>query len=196
MVNEDWHDASNSRYEFRVWGPQSDAQRRLASLADVTAEEHVEDCYLLTADPATNIKIRRNRLKIKRLASRRQGFERWVSGKPQLALDNPVGQPDGRLGLGLADAIGQLGPGGVHPLLVTKHRRRFRFGALRAEITDLKVFGRPGSLSTTAIEGRNLRDLIRFRSSLGLDPAPNLAVHLAIDPRCEASRVWPPVAAG
>lgn len=196
MVNDDWQELSNSRYEFRVWGAHTDAQRRLVSLADAAAEEQVEDCYLLTADPTTNIKIRGNRLKIKRLASRRQGFERWVSGKPKGVQGDQPGRP-GETGLGLAETIRHLGPvGGVHPLLVAKHRRRFRFGSLRAEITDLKVFGRPGSLSTTAIEGRNLRDLIRLRSSLGLDPAPNLAVHLAIDPRCGERRIWPLVAAG
>lgn len=197
MIDGNWEEASNSRYEFRVWGSHTDAKRRLVALADMTVEERIDDCYLLTPDPATNIKIRKNRLKVKRLVSRRLGFERWANGRLPDAEDARPRPANADPVPGVADAIDHLGPaGGVHPLLVTKHRRRFRFGSMRAEITDLKVYGRPGSLSTTAIEGRNLRDLIGLRSSLGFDFAPNLAVHLAIDPRCESGQVWPLVAAG
>jgi hypothetical protein len=89
---------------------------------------------------------------------------------------------------GLGDVVEELHPAAdLRPLFVTKHRMRFRFGSMRAEVTDLEVGQNGERLCTTAIEGRDLLDLIRLRSSLGLDLVPNVAVHLALDPRFQAN---------
>lgn len=186
-----------SRYEFRVWGNQDEAHRRLLSLADSSTEKHFKDCYLLVDDPTCNLKIRRNRLKVKRLVEERFGFQRWSTNWHRVTTEASPESSDTRT---LAEAAGLAAPtdlgqvveelhpaADLRPLFVTKHRMRFRFGSMRAEVTDLEV-GRNGEhLCTTAIEGRDLLDLIRLRSSLGLDLVPNVAVHLALDPRFQSN---------
>lgn len=186
-----------SRYEFRVWGDQDAALDRLSSLADSERNESFEDCYLLVQDPSCNLKIRRNRLKVKRLVEERFGFQRWSTdwhritvGAEEAGADHGRMSPeaievpsDGNQTM-LADVINGLDPtANLRPVFVTKHRRRFRFGSMRAEVADLEIGGRSGRLCTTAIEGHNLLDLIQLRSALGFDLTPNVAVHLALDLR-------------
>ena len=155
------------RYEFRVWGEHRRAHRQLATLAELERQERLDDCYLLVGDRTFNAKIRRNRLKIKRLIGVRHGFQRWVSSHTDLT-SWPL------LPLDTSD--------GVRPVFVTKHRRRFRFGSVRAEAAEVDVLGRPGLLRTLAIEGKDLDELVRLRSTLGLAHVPNVALHLAVDP--------------
>lgn len=186
-----------SRYEFRVWGHQDEAHRRLLSLADSASEKHFKDCYLLVDDPTCNLKIRRNRLKVKRLVEERFGFQRWSTNWHRVTTEAPqadrgpqsaqtVVMPTDPTGLG--DVVEELHPtADLRPLFVTKHRMRFRFGSMKAEVTDLEVGSSGEHLCTTAIEGRDLLELIRLRSSLGLDLVPNVAVHLALDPRFQSN---------
>jgi hypothetical protein len=186
-----------SRYEFRVWGHQDEAHRRLLSLADSSSEKHFKDCYLLIDDPTCNLKIRRNRLKVKRLVEERFGFQRWSTDWHKVTTEaaphsgGAQAAPGGAVrteSAGLGDVVEELHPAAdLRPLFVTKHRMRFRFGSMRAEVTDLEVGQNGERLCTTAIEGRDLLDLIRLRSSLGLDLVPNVAVHLALDPRFQAN---------
>lgn len=187
-----------SRYEFRVWGDQDEAYRRLANLADSAREEQLEDCYLLLTDPACNLKIRRNRLKVKRLVEERFGFQRWSTNWQRVTAEaselvdeasqadsEAVMRPDSA---GYEAVVGELRPVvNLRPVFVTKYRRRFRFGSMRAEVTDMEIGGQNERMCTTAIEGRNLLDLIQLRSSLGFDLVPNVAVHLALDPRFQAN---------
>ncbi|MGI9611400.1 MAG: hypothetical protein ACR2QO_00710 [Acidimicrobiales bacterium] len=153
------------RYEFRVWGEHEAARRQLSMLADVERHEQLDDCYLLVDDSGYNAKIRRNCLKIKRLVEVTLGFQRWSSSTSDLV--GPVPQ---------LDAFG-----GVRAVFVTKERCRFRFGSIRAEVTEVDVIGQPGTLRTLAIEGKDLDDLIRLRSALGLAHLPNVALHLAVE---------------
>ena len=153
------------RYEFRVWGEHEAARRQLSVLADVERHEQLDDCYLLLDDWSYNAKIRRNCLKIKRLVDVRLGFQRWSSSKSDLV--GPVPQLDTS--------------GGVRAVFVTKERCRFRFGSIRAEVTEVDVFGQPGVLRTLAIEGKDLDELVRLRSVLGLAHLPNVALHLAVE---------------
>lgn len=182
-----------SRYEFRVWGDQDEAHRRLLSLADSASEKHFRDCYLLVDDPTCNLKIRRNRLKVKRLVEERFGFQRWSTNWHRVTAEAPDAVRETQTTsavvvtpatTGLGDVVEELHPAAdLRPVFVTKHRMRFRFGSMRAEVTDLEVGANGERLCTTAIEGRDLLDLIRLRSSLGFDLVPNVAVHLALDPR-------------
>ena len=188
-----------SRYEFRVWGDPDSALDRLSSLADTERDESFEDCYLLVQDPSCNLKIRRNRLKVKRLVEERFGFQRWSTDWHRISVDPGRDRSESTGGMMdpeaieteqqrnqtlLADVVTALDPtANLRPVFVTKYRRRFRFGSMRAEVADLEIGGRSGRLCTTAIEGRNLLDLIQLRSALGLDLTPNVAVHLALDLR-------------
>lgn len=179
-----------------MWGHQDGVVRRLWDLADSTSEKHFEDCYLLTTDPTCNLKIRRNRLKIKRLVEERLGFQHWSTRWHRLVdpTARRVGNGEGGQRPAPASGFGGLGHGadslapisGVRPIFVVKHRLRFRFGSVRAEVADFEVGGRAEPLYTTAIEGRDLGELVRLRSALGLDRVPNVAVHLAIDRRLGA----------
>ena len=73
---------TGARFEHRVWGKQRKARKLLAKLATEQTTERVNDCYLLSDDPAWNAKIRNNTLKIKQLVA-----ERKASGwKPDPSL--------------------------------------------------------------------------------------------------------------
>lgn len=192
---------AKGRYEFRVWGDRKDVYQRLSDLADSDRRERLEDLYLIVDDESCNAKIRENRLKIKRLVGQRAGFDRWSSSwcpdmrnapEPleELAeLLSPPGAP-GRSDVAfLDDALRELGPDhGIVPVFVTKRRRRFRFGTIKAEASTVEIDGRPGRFKTLAIEGPNLADLVTLRTSLGLNDVPNLALHLAVDPSYRGRR--------
>jgi hypothetical protein len=179
--------ASKSRYEFRVWGDRSEVGDRLSSVADSERQESLKDWYLLVGDRARSLKVRRSRLKVKRLVEERFGFQRWSSDwyslkvreSADLVLDPGQAAADG---LEAMTGDGHDLATTLRPVLVTKHRKRFRCGSVRAEMADLEIDGRTGRLCTVAIEGRNLVDLIHLRSTLGIDLVPNVAVPWVLDP--------------
>jgi hypothetical protein len=182
-----------TRYEYRVWGKHRAARKVLSRLATEQADERIEDCYLLVDDVPLNAKVRDNNLKIKQLVSEHKGFERWESGL-HLSADtapSPFDQLFDELGLDrprqgkkfdLREAVSNLDPeSGVRAVFVTKHRRRYRVGELRAEVTDIEIHESREVLHTLSIEGDDLGALIALRKELGLRGEPNLAVHEAID---------------
>ncbi len=182
----------NPRFEYRVWGRHAKAQRRLAKLADHETQERINDCYLLTDDSTWNAKVRDNRLKLKRLVAERKGFERWVSGNYYASDEAPAPFDElcdeldlervrSKGSYNLTAAIDGLDPElGIRAVFVTKRRRRYRIGPLRAEVTDIVIKETQESLTTLAIEGENLGELIALRKELGLKSEPNVPVHQAI----------------
>lgn len=187
MTTERKSRSLKSRYEFRVWGDRTEAGQRLSSVADSEREELIEDWYLLIDDRACSLKVRRSRLKVKRLVEERFGFQRWSSNWHSLKVLGSD-EPEFDLARNPVDGLEAVGVPGqdlattLRPVLVTKHRTRFRCGSVRAEIADLQVDGHPGSLCTVAIEGRDLVDLLHLRSALGIDLVPNVAVPWVLDP--------------
>jgi hypothetical protein len=184
---------TGARFEYRVWGPHRRARKALAKLASEQTSETIEDCYLLVADPSWNAKIRDNTLKIKQLVAEHKGFERWTSDRHHSAdtVPSPFDILFERLGLDrpqrgeefdLSAEIAALGPdAGVRPVFVTKQRRRFRIGNLRAESTDIRIHESGEVLHTLSIEGDDLEDLASLRKRLGLRGQDNVAVHSALD---------------
>lgn len=181
-----------ARYEYRVWGRRADLQRHLSGLADSVHHDSIEDCYLLVADPACNAKIRGKRLKVKRLIDERFGFQRWSSTWHRLdRIPEPFGAMLAELTdqphqwddpQSLASAIGEVESlHSIRAVYVAKDRRRFRLGSIRAEAVELEIPGLGRPLTTVAFGGRDLGQLIQLRRTLGLDLAPNVAVHLAVD---------------
>ena len=55
MVGDHGPFASGVRYEFRVWGRQRRARRRLARMGEVVRDHVVTDCYLLGDDADWNV---------------------------------------------------------------------------------------------------------------------------------------------
>ena len=186
-------DSSDARYEYRVWGEHRQARKRLAKLADEQLSETVDDCYLLVDDSSWNAKIRDNTLKIKQLVAERKGFEQWTSDRhrsvdtvptpfdllfEQLGLDRPQRGEE----YDLPREIAALGPSaGVRAVFVTKERRRYRVGGLRAEATDITIHELGGTLHTLSIEGDDLGELAALRKRLGLRGEENISVHNALD---------------
>lgn len=182
-----------ARFEYRVWGKHGKARSLLAELADESSSEQVDDCYLLVDDPSWNAKVRNNTLKIKQLVAEDKGFERWVSGKFRSSDDAPspfdelydqldLDRVRGKGSYDLADAIARLDPAGdVRAVFVTKQRRRYRVGGLRAEVTDVEIAETGEVLRTLAIEGEDLDELVALRKKLGLRGEPNTPVHRAIE---------------
>jgi hypothetical protein len=184
---------TGARFEYRVWGAHRRARKMLAELADEETSEQVDDCYLLVADSSWNAKIRDNTLKIKQLVAERKGFEQWTSDRhhcvetvplpfdavfERLGLDRPQAGEE----FDLHAAIAALGPdAGVRPVFVTKQRRRFRIGGLRAESTDIRIHETGEKLHTLSIEGDDLGDLAALRKRLGLRGEENVSVNNALD---------------
>lgn len=194
---DDEQATSKRRYEFRVWGGWSDACRQLKRLAGDERRQRLSDCYLLGGDPARNTKIRHSKVKVKHLVEERQGFQRWSSVWHGLAEDAP--RPFDRL----LDEIHRSAPESddyqhsvteavedvesddpLQAVFVTKHRRRFLIGSMKAESTRVGLDGRSRSMHTLAIEGPDIQELIQLRAVLGLTGVPNLALHLAVGLEC------------
>lgn len=183
----------NSRFEYRVWGKHTGACRLLAKLADEETRERVDDCYLLIDDPSWNAKVRDDTLKVKELITENKGFERWASSKHQSSDDAPspfdelyehldLDRVRDSKSFNLLDAVAALDPDlGVRAVFVTKRRRRYRIGSLKAEVTNIKITETGESLRTVAIEGDDLDELVALRKKLGLRDEPNIPVHQALD---------------
>lgn len=187
----------DGRFEYRVWGKHKKARRRLAELADEEIRERVDDCYLLTDDPSWNAKVRDDTLKLKHLVAEDKGFEHWASGTYRSSDDTPSPFDDlyeeldldrvrSKKPYNLKQAVESLDPkSGIRAVFVSKQRRRYRIGDIRAEVTDVKVKETGEKLTTLVIEGDNLKDLVALRKQLGLKGEPNTPVHLAIDDEAE-----------
>lgn len=182
------------RYEYRVWGDHREARKLLRKLAESETREEVEDCYLLVDDPRFNAKIRDNTLKVKELVDERKGFEQWTRDKHESNKSIPAPLDDlfedidlkrlrKKKKFDIVDAIDGLDPDdGVRPMFVTKRRRRYVVGNLRAEVTDIDIAETDETLRTISIEGDDLDELKKLRKVLGLKGENNTPVHQAIDP--------------
>ena len=186
--------ADKARFEYRVWGEHRKARKALRKMADTETRERVDDCYLLVDDPTWNAKVRDDTLKVKQLVSERKGFERWVSAKHRSSKSAPSPFDDlyddldfdrlrSKKKYTIAKALKKLDPdSGIRPLFVSKKRRRYTVGELRAEVTDIEILDTGEVLRTLSIEGDDLADLVKLRKALGLKGETNTAVHTAIDP--------------
>ena len=197
MVGDHGPFASGVRYEFRVWGRQRRARRRLARMGEVVRDHVVTDCYLLGDDADWNVKVRKNTLKLKRRLGDRRGFERWVSERYRsprdvpdpfeavfTELDRARRDRSGRSLRAAASALGSVQGRGVVP--VRKHRRRYRVGGSVAEATDIVMIDSGETYSTLAIEGGDLEELTELRKALGLQRQPNVALHEMIAAELDA----------
>jgi hypothetical protein len=186
-------DTTGARYEHRVWGKHRRACKMLEKLSSETIIERVNDCYLLVDDPSWNAKIRNNTLKIKQLVAARKGFEQWTSDRHRSADTTPspfdeifeqlrLDRPQRGKKYDLYEAIEGLDPdAGVRPVFVSKLRRRYRVGDLRAESTEITIRETGDVLRTLSIEGDDLGELTKLRKQLELRDHDNVAVHNALD---------------
>ena len=184
---------AGARYEHRVWGKHVKARKLLAKIATDQTTETVNDCYLLVDDSSWNAKIRGNTLKIKQLVAERKGFEQWTSDRHRTADSTPspfdiifeqlgLDRPQRGEEYDLFEEIAALDrDAGVRAVFVTKDRRRYRIGDLRAEATDIRIRENGDVLHTLSIEGDDLDQLTVLRKRLGLRGEDNVAVHNALD---------------
>ena len=199
---------TGGRFEHRVWGVHRKARKLLAKLADEQSTEQVDDCYLLVDDPSWNAKIRDNTLKIKQLVAERKGFEQWTRDRhrsaastpspfdvifEQLGLDRSQRGEEYDLNTEIAALDAQAG---VRAVFVTKERRRYRIGDLRAEATDIKIRDTGEVLHTLSIEGDDIDELSALRKRLGLRGEDNIAVHHALVVGFDDERFHPSLPAG
>ena len=199
---------TGARFEHRVWGAHRKACKLLAKLADEQSTEQVDDCYLLVDDPSWNAKIRDNTLKIKQLVAERKGFEQWTRDRhrsagstpspfdaifEQLGLDRSQRGEEYDLNTEITALDAQAG---VRAVFVTKERRRYRIGDLRAEATDIKIRDTGEVLHTLSIEGDDIDELSALRKRLGLRGEDNIAVHHALVVGFDEERFHPSLPAG
>jgi hypothetical protein len=164
----------------------------LAEMATEESSQEIDDCYFLVDDPAWNAKVRDNTLKIKQLVDEEKGFEVWTSNWVRAAKTAPA--PFASLfddlnldrhargkSYDISRAVAELDPKSeATAVFVTKLRRRYRIGSIRAEVTDITIESSGEVLRTLAIEGDDLDDLVALRKKLGLRGSENIAVHVAI----------------
>ena len=182
-----------ARYEYRVWGEHKKARKKLANLATEETRQEIEDCYLIGDDPEWNAKIRDDELKVKQLIGEEKGFEQWTSEwhetsdtapKPYDALFNQLrlDRPQRGKSFDVFKAVAKLDPDtGARAVFVTKRRRRYRLGSIKAEVTDVEIHGSDEVMRTLSIEGSDLDELVALRKTLGLRDETNLPMHVAID---------------
>jgi hypothetical protein len=182
-----------ARYEFRVWGEHRKARKKLARLASEETTERVKDCYLIVDDHSWNAKVRDNTLKVKQLVAEDKGFEQWSRNNHHSSTTAPspfdevfdelrLDRPQRGKSYDLEKAVANLDPdSGVRAVFVTKDRRRYRIGNMRAEVTDISVHETGEVLRTLSFEGDSLEELVALRKELGVKNEPNLAVHQAIE---------------
>lgn len=180
-----------AHYEYRVWGEYPKARKLLTTMASEASREQYNDCYLLVDDMAWNAKIRDRSMKVKKLIAQKRGFESWTSDWYEKADGVPAPFDDlftelrlDRRSKGksfdLTKAAAKLEDDVARVVFVTKDRRRYRIGNIRAEVTDVEVEGADDTLRTLAIEGSDLDSLVELRKQLGLEKVPNMAMHVAI----------------
>jgi len=186
-------DVGPARYEYRVWGENRSARKQLEKLSRSTVKEQVNDCYLIVDDTSWNAKVRDNTLKVKQLVELDDGFQRWSSGRHRAAKTTPtpfdeiferlrLDRPQRGKSFDLRRAVERLDPkSGVRAVFVTKKRRRYLVGSLRAEVTTVLLRDSGEVMHTLSIEGDDLGELISLRKRLGLRDEPNIAVHEAIE---------------
>ncbi len=165
----------------------------IRELADSETREEVDDCYLIVDDLDYNAKIRDNKLKTKELVSEDKGFEAWTSQTHRSADSVPaplesiyealkLDRLHSKKSFSLTDALKGLDDhDGARAVQVTKRRRRFTLGDLRAEVTDVEIHTTGEVVRTLSIEGDDLRALVKLRKALGLKGESNTAVHQYID---------------
>ncbi|MBT6443557.1 MAG: hypothetical protein HOK58_01050 [Acidimicrobiaceae bacterium] len=187
----------SARFEYRVWGEYRTARKLIRKLADSEIREELEDCYLLVDDETFNAKIRDNTLKVKQLIAEDKGFERWVSDKYRSADSTPspfdvvyealdLDRLRKEKRFKLTDALKGLdADSGVRVVFVTKQRRRYFIGDLKAEVTDVKIAETGEIVRTLSIEGDDLQELVKLRKKLGLKGEPNTSMAQFIDPEVE-----------
>lgn len=186
-------DEPAARYEYRVWGEHRKARKKLARMAKEESRQEFDDCYFLGEDNDWNAKVRNDRLKVKQLVGEERGFERWTSEwhessdtapKPYDDLFDELGldRPQRGKSFDLLKAVAELDPDtGARAVFVTKKRRRYRLGSVRAEVTDVEIHGSRDVLRSLSIEGDDLDDLVALRKTLGLRDLPNMPMHRMID---------------
>lgn len=180
----------DGRYEYRVWGEYRKARKLLEKLADSETTEEIDDCYFLTDDPTWNAKVRDRGMKLKQLVAEERGFEVWTSNWHRASKTAPApfdGLFDdlklGRSKFDLEKAVKQLDSDDVNEtVFVTKKRRRFRIGSIRAEVTDVTIDETGEVMRSLSIEGDDLDELVALRKKLGLVDEDNVPVHVAIGP--------------
>ena len=190
---------AGARYEFRVWGKHRAARKTLARLSSIVVKEEFDDCYLLGDDPTWNAKVRDNTLKIKQLVNERKGFEQWVAGNHRTAKSTPspfdalfeelrLDRPQRGKKYNLPKEVKKLDPdSGIRAVFVTKKRRRYVIGEIKAEVTDIEIHDTDQVLRTLSIQGDDLKDLVRLRKKLGLRGEPNVAMHQLLSEETSAS---------
>jgi hypothetical protein len=174
-------------------GENIERRARNSRLASEETTERVKDCYLIVDDHSWNAKVRDNTLKVKQLVAEDKGFEQWSRNNHHSSTTAPspfdelfdelrLDRPQRGKSYDLVKAVANLDPdSGVRAVFVTKDRRRYRIGNMRAEVTDISVHETGEVLRTLSFEGDSLEELVALRKELGVKNEPNLAVHQAIE---------------
>jgi exopolyphosphatase / guanosine-5'-triphosphate,3'-diphosphate pyrophosphatase len=177
------------RWEWRTFGERfGAADDRFAALTPDRVEES-DEVYLLSLDTDASVKVRDERLDVKRLEHvNDEGLEQW---RPVLKASFPLAAGDVALLLSKLGAdvpplardtytLGELVDEVVRPsesllaVNVHKHRDHYTLNGCMAEVTELRTGSE--STRTIAIESEDPERIIATVRELGLGSRPNVCV--------------------
>jgi exopolyphosphatase / guanosine-5'-triphosphate,3'-diphosphate pyrophosphatase len=177
------------RWEWRTFGERfGAADDRFAALTPDRVEES-DEVYLLSLDSDASVKVRDERLDVKRLEHvNDEGLEQW---RPVLKASFPLAAGDVALLLSKLGAnvpplardtytLGELVDEVVRPsdsllaVNVHKHRDHYTLNGCMAEVTELRTGSE--STRTIAIESEDPERIIATVRELGLGSRPNVCV--------------------
>jgi exopolyphosphatase / guanosine-5'-triphosphate,3'-diphosphate pyrophosphatase len=177
------------RWEWRTFGERfGAADDRFAALTPDRVEES-DEVYLLSLDSDASVKVRDERLDVKRLEHvNDEGLEQW---RPVLNASFPLAAGDVALLLSKLGAnvpplardtytLGELVDEVVRPsdsllaVNVHKHRDHYTLNGCMAEVTELRTGSE--STRTIAIESEDPERIIATVRELGLGSRPNVCV--------------------
>ena len=182
----------DSRWELRVWGIDAGVADALSSLSPDPEMIAQVDCFLIGPRHEFSARIRGGELEVKRLLERRAGFQRWSPDWTSSPPHEPA-QLERlfiELGAGLDDAkLSSMNNGELVDLVRSKNRlravdvstksRHFDVGVVDAEVTEVEIDG-AAPMKCVLLQSSDIERAIELRDQLGLQGAPNVALHTEI----------------
>jgi exopolyphosphatase/guanosine-5'-triphosphate,3'-diphosphate pyrophosphatase len=170
------------RWEWRAFGDDFGAAERRLAAGDPDALEESDEAYILSAAGDASIKLRGERMDVKRLERvDDDGLEQW---RPVLKASFPLKATDvatikAALAVDVAGSVDTLdellaADPGVMALRVQKRRCRYTFGGCMAEVTEFVT--EHGATRTLAVESEDPSQVLSVLRDLGLDGRPNICV--------------------
>lgn len=184
------HNSTPCRLEYRVWD-DVEAADRLEAIGIAAGSDSSTHVYLIGSPREVNVKLRDGAIDVKHRIEIEAMFERWC---PAWRTEPPFGQdavervfdelvvpPPSTSGDVTTDELVALAESasGIAVITATKHRTSYQLGEVNAELTRVLLDDGTERV-TVAVEGTDIRRLLRWRNDLGLSRSVNRSYPAAL----------------